>query len=153
MSTRAYNELVGFLLSEEDREKFEWAVGCMLDNGPCHVVVIRGAGGTGKTTLTTIARKILLSPFTGNFAPRVAFLTWAAHDIPHVDSDTFVFVEANEWDAVSDDSIVLKTTGARVPVNKHYVLMHEIDTELVDIADHCIALYRDLGDGYYQTIR
>lgn len=153
MSTRAYNELVSLLLSEEDREKFEWAIGCMLDNGPCHVVVIRGAGGTGKSTLTTIARKIVLSPFAGNFAPRVAFLTWDSHELPHVDNDTFVFVESNELDVIYDDSIVITTTGARVPVNKHYVLMQEIDSEQVNIADNCVALYRSLGEGYYQPLR
>lgn len=153
MPTRAYNEMVGLLLTRADRQKFEWAIGAMLDDGPRNIVVLRGAAGTGKTTLMTIIRKVLLSPFAGNFAPRVTFLTWDSHEIPHVDSDMFVFVEALIGDALTDDSLIIETTGERVPVNKHYVLMREIDSELGDIADHCVELYRELGEGYYNEVQ
>ena len=147
MSTRAYNELVDTILFREDREKFEWAVGCMLDNGPCHVVTLLGGPMTGKTTLTTIARKILLSPFTGNVAPRVAFLERGR---PRgFNDDTFIFDEVLSPDEIIDGSLVIQTTGNRVPVNKHYVLMAEIDSELIVIADNCIALFRELGENYY----
>jgi hypothetical protein len=148
---KAYNEMISLLLSREDQEKFEWSIGCMLDNGPCHVVVLRGSRGTGKTTLMTIIRKVLLSPFTGGIAPRVAFLSWDMYELPHIDSATFVFVEANTDDAITSESLVIETTGDRVPVNKHYVLMREIDSELVDIADNCIALFRELGEDYYTS--
>lgn len=149
MSTRAYDELSKLLLSPEDKQKYEWAVGCMLDNGPCHVVTMLGDAGTGKTTLMTIARKVLLSPFTGNIAPRVAFITAFDRNRPRIDDSTFVFFEANHPDQVPEDSLVVKTTGERVPVNKHYVLMQEIDSELVAVADNCIALFRELGENYY----
>lgn len=150
-STRAYREIANLLLSPRDQEKFEWSVGCMLDNGPCHVVVLLGDAGTGKTTLMTIARKILLSPFTGAVAPRAAFITWVPPRVPRLEEDTFYFVESNTTGSITEDAIVIKTTGDRVPVNKHYVLTREIDNELVDIADRCIALYRELGEDYYHT--
>jgi hypothetical protein len=151
MSTRAYDELVKTILSPEDREKFEWAIGCMLDNGPCHVVTLLGDAATGKTTLTNIVRKVLLSPFTGNVAPRVAFLeagrAWKPRDIA---SDSFLFYETNRPNDIIEGSLVIWTTGHRVPVNKHFVLMDEIDAELTVIADNCIALFRELGETYYQ---
>lgn len=154
MSTRAYDELVKTILSPEDQEKFEWAVGCMLDNGPCHVVTLLGGAATGKTTLTNIVRKVLLSPFTGNAAPRVAFLeAGRAYRPRDFASDAFIFFEAISPRDIVEDSLVIRTTGNRVPVNKHYVLMDEIDAELVIIADNCIALFRELGEGYYNDIQ
>lgn len=147
---RAYHELVNLLLSPRDQEKFEWAIGAMLSDGPRYTFVIMGPAGTGKTTLTKIVRKILLSPFTGNYAPRVAFLEWS-RPVSHVDDDTFIFVESLTTDAITDDSIVIETTGDRIPVNKHYVLMQEINEELDTVAERCIALYRELGDDYYTS--
>lgn len=152
---KAYREMMALLLSPRDEEKFEWLIGCMLDNpdnGPFHSVVLFGAPGTGKTTLTQIARKVLFSPFAGHFAPRVAFLT-EGEPQAIVDDQMFVFIEANTRRSIGEDAIVIETTGDRVPVNKHYVLMHEIDGEVEDIADRCIALYRELGDDYYQTFQ
>lgn len=151
--TRAYNEMVGLLLEREDRQKFEWAIGAMLEDGPRNIVVLLGAPRTGKTTLTKIVRKVLLSPEAGAFAPRVAFLSWDLHELPQVDDDMFVFVEALIGDALTKDSLIIKTTGDRVPVNKHYVLMREIDSELGDIAEHCIELYRELGYDYYNMFQ
>lgn len=153
---KAYREMLTLLLEPRDEEKFEWLIGCMLDNpdnGPFHRVVLLGEPGTGKTTLTKIARKVLFSPFAGHFAPRVAFLVWGTDEDSENSSDRFVFMESNTPDAVYEDSIVIETTGDRVPVNKHYVLMHEIDGEVEDIADRCIALYRELGDNYYETFQ
>jgi predicted ATP-binding protein involved in virulence len=152
---KAYREMMALLLSPRDEEKFEWLIGCMLDNpdnGPFHRVVLAGEPGSGKTTLTQIARKVLFSPFAGHFAPRVGFISEDTRD-PNIDDQMFLFVEAIT-DSIADESmIVIQTTGDRVPVNKHYVLMHEIDGEVEDIADRCIALYRELGDDYYQTFQ
>lgn len=143
--TRAYNELVNILLAREDRVKFEWAIGAMLSDGPRNIVVVRGPAGSGKTTLMTIVRKVLLSPFTGHFAPRVDFLN--EDNFVEVDPDAFTFAEINHISGLELDAIVIETTGNRVPVNKHYVLMREIDSELIDIANSCISLYREMGDG------
>lgn len=151
MNTKAYNGLVETLISREDQEKFEWTLGCMLDNGPCQTVVLRGGARTGKTTLMTIVRKVLLSPFTGNYAPRVNFLN--EMEMKLLEPGIFAFVEANEDSRLELDALVIKTTGSRIPVNKHFVLMNEIDSELVAIADKCIAVYRELGEDYYSTDR
>lgn len=152
---KAYREMMTLLLSPQDEERFEWLLGYMLDNpdnGPFLTMVIAGGAGTGKTTLTQIARKVVFSPFAGNIAPRVGFITEDARD-PSIDDQMFLFVESYTGDVADEDMILIRTTGDRVPVNKHYVLMHEIDGEVEDIADRCIALYRELGDDYYQTFQ
>lgn len=151
MSMRAYNGLVGFLLTDEDRQKFEWSIGCMLDGGPCKTVVILGRTGSGKSTLMNLVRKILLSPFVGSFGPQVEFLN--AADRAKINPDIFTFMEANAHTGAEPDAIVIYTTGNRVPVNKHWVLMQEVDSELVDVANHCITLYRELGEGFYNTFQ
>lgn len=153
MNVKAYNEMVGLLLSRADRQKLEWSIGAMLDDGPRNTVVLYGERGTGKTTLVTIIRKVLLSPSDSSFVPRVVFVSWDSDETPRVDSDTFIFVESLTGDIPGEDLIVIETTGDRVPVNKHYVLMREIDSELGDIAEHCIDLFRELGDDYYNTFQ
>lgn len=149
--TKAYNELVGLLLNPEDQEKFEWVIGAMLSGGPPNMLVIRGEAASGKTTLTTIVRKLLLSPSTANTSPCVAFEH--SDNYQGINPDAFTFVEMNHHSGLELDAIVIQTTGNRVPVNKHYVLMQAIDLELVDIGRNCIALYEELGEGYYDTFQ
>lgn len=154
--TRAYNELVSLLLGPEDQQKFEWAVGAMLSDGPRNVVVFQGHAGTGKSTLMAIVRKLGMTG-TGltDFAPRMAFTNWSDGDLarsigairPDFDDDTYVFVEANT-EVPSGNKIIIHTTGDRVPVNKHYVLMQEIDKELLTIARGCSDMYFAIGEDY-----
>lgn len=148
--TRAYNELLSLLLSPMDQQAFEWAVGSMLNDGPPVFVVFRGDAATGKTTLTNIVRKLIAQPL-GNISPRVAFLPDNQMYETRVDDDMFVFAEVNDMRPLSDDMIVIHTTGNRVPVNKHHVLMDEIDNELPEIARGCSAVYSSLGENYNIT--
>lgn len=160
-TTKAYNELVTTILSEEDQQKFEWAIGAMLSGGTPNTVVIRGDTATGKTTLTTIVRKMLVSPSTGNYSRKVDFqygnsrrVEFQYGDTSFENSpDTFIFVEMNDYSGVELDALVISTTGDRVPVNKHYVLTQQIDSELIYIAEHCIDVYRHFGDDYYSTFQ
>ncbi len=134
---KAYNELVGILLTEEDRAKFEWAIGAMLSEGPPNILVIHGRAGTGKSTLLNIVRKILLSDVRA-----VTARTYFQHyGYSAVDPGFFVFAESNELVAPRE-AINISTTGDRVPVNKHYVLMRQIDAEALDLAQYCIDVYR-----------
>uniref|UniRef100_A0AAU7GZ14 DNA polymerase n=1 Tax=Streptomyces phage Scarif TaxID=3158858 RepID=A0AAU7GZ14_9CAUD len=136
---KAYNELTSLLLSSEDLAKFEWAIGAMLSGGPRHILLVHGAPGSGKSTLLEIVRKILLSDFRGHFAPRVSF----QHDgYFEVDDDTFVYA-ATPAPIVVEGAIDIFTTGDRVPVNKHYVLMNQIDVEALDVGEHCINVYEN----------
>lgn len=135
---KAYNELVGVLLTEEDRAKFEWAIGAMLSEGPPNILVVHGRPGTGKSTLLNIVRKILLSDVRA-----VAARTHFQHDgYSAVDPDSFVFAASIELVAPRE-AINISTTGDRVPVNKHYVLMQQIDGEAFDLSEHCIDVYRN----------
>lgn len=141
-STRAYNELVGFLLTQEDRQKFEWSIGAMLSDAPPFTVVLFGDARTGKTTLTTIVRKILLSPFSGNTIPRAAF---AENIDDSVGPHKYLYVEAN-YRFHLPESLRIELTGNRVPVNKHHVLMQEIDLELPTIIENCVEIYHSLRE-------
>lgn len=137
---KAYNELVGLLLTEEDRSKFEWAIGSMLSNAPAEILVVHGESGSGKSTLLGIIRKILLTDVRA-VAARVYF----QHDgYERVNDDSFVFAASPRPIVTRDDGVIrISTTGDRVSVNKHYVLMNQIDDEANAIAQHCINVYHN----------
>lgn len=137
---RAYNELVGLLLSEDDRIRFEWSIGAVLNGGPPNIVIVHGSSGSGKSTLLNIVRKVMMAPVEVDYAPRVAF----QHEgYSEADQDTYVFAAENNPDnGFIGGAVHIFTTGDRVPVDKHYVLMNLIDTEATDIAEHCIDVYR-----------
>jgi ABC-type uncharacterized transport system ATPase subunit len=152
-SPKAYRELTSALLSVEERQTFEWAIGAVLSGAPPEVVTILGYTGSGKSTLVKIVKKILGFAFVQGIVgvtPNVDFLDWDSA-IPHVGENAFVFVETNAGDTIEPNSIVIQTTGDRIPANKYYVLMTQIDTELPEIAEACIERYRSMGDGYYNT--
>lgn len=133
---KAYNELVGLLLTEEDRARFEWAIGAMLSEGSPNILVVHGGPATGKSTLLNIVRKILLSDVRA-----VAARTHIQHDgYSEVNPDAFVFAATNRPTSI-EGAIDICTTGDRVSVNKHHVLMQQIDVEALDVAKHCINVY------------
>lgn len=137
---KAYNELVSVLLTDEDRAKFEWAIGAILCGGPRNVVIFHGGPATGKSTLLDVIRKVMMSPINVGLAPRVALQHDGYFDLGDVDA--YVFAAVNrpvEIEGVID----IHTTGDRVPVNKHYVLMEQIGSEGVAIAEHCINVYHN----------
>lgn len=147
---KAYNEMVELLLSSGDREKFEWVIGALLSDASPNITVVRGGPQSGKTTLMMIVRKITQSA-TADFIPRVVM----AHDgyIRDLPEDAFVFVEQNDIQPIDGPHVIIHTTGDSVPVNKHYVLMETINSEVDAIAEHCIQLYQNLGDNYFEEIR
>lgn len=137
-STKAYNELMNLLLSDEDREKFEWAVGSALVGGPRNVVIIYGpAARTGKSTLLNIVRGVILHSPETNFNPRIA-LQYDGY--VKQDPDVFVFAASNTPRRIKD-SIKIEVSGHRFPANKFHVLMQEINSELITIAENCINRY------------
>lgn len=147
-SPKAYNELVGVLLDEENRKKFEWAIGCLLTGGPRRIVVLRGPSMTGKTTLINIVRKMVSLPLQGGFAPQAYFMDVdyfrkSGFKMDEIDTNAFVFVESNRPYDESDNTLIIDPTGERLPVNKHYVLTNAVDDELFDIAEHCIDVYHN----------
>jgi hypothetical protein len=62
-------------------------------------------------------------------------------------------VEQNDIQPIDGPHVIIHTTGDSVPVNKHYVLMETINSEVDAIAEHCIQLYQNLGDNYFEEIR
>ncbi|QAY17175.1 hypothetical protein SEA_MADAMATO_57 [Streptomyces phage Madamato] len=138
---KAYNELVGRLLPHEDRVRLESVIGAMLTGGPPETVIICGPVRSGKTTLMKIVKRLVTLTVVGSGAPRVLF----QHDgfkLVELAHPTFVFAETNQPEA-PQGAIFLQTTGDRLPVNKYYVLMQQIDAELDDIAEHCIQTYHN----------
>lgn len=144
---KAYNELVGLLLSEDDRVKFEWAIGSALVDGPRTVVLIHGDTASGKSTLLNIVRKLVMIPLNGGYAPRVII----KHEVVErelerdirLEPQTYIFAATNQPVYIAEGVEAIHTTGDKVSVNKHYVLMNQIDDEAVAIAQHCIDVYRN----------
>ena len=57
----AYDELVGTLYSEKEREKFEWAIGSIIAGESKKIqkfIVFYGEGGTGKSTVLNIIQNL-----------------------------------------------------------------------------------------------
>lgn len=144
---KAYNELIGNILEDEDRIKFEWAMGAMLTYSIPRTVLIAGPSGSGKTTLTDIIRNIL-TRFVSDFSPRVAFVDWNGN-IPDYPNDTYIFIESNFEPDILNGVLTIRTTGNTIPVNKYHVLMREIRDDLRPIVDECINRYRALGVYHY----
>ena len=148
--THAFDDLVTSILGDDDREKFEWAVGALLTGAPPRTVVVSGPSQSGKTTLTSIVRHIL-SRFEGDISPRVAFIEGYDLGVQRYDSDTFVFIETYVTEIVTGRFLHIETVGGRapIPVNRYHVLMSQILVELDAIAELCIARYRRLGVYHY----
>lgn len=66
-STDAYDKMMSVLYTEEERNKIEWAIGCVLAGETKYVekfLVFYGEGGTGKSTVLNIIQKL----FAGYYA-------------------------------------------------------------------------------------
>jgi energy-coupling factor transporter ATP-binding protein EcfA2 len=151
---KAYNELITRILDAQNLEKFEWSVGAMLDDGPRSIVAVQGPSPSGKTTLLMIVRKILARVSEQDFElfPRVAFThPGTIHLRGPRDPDVYTFMELNTDGYPEEDAIIIQMTGRTLPVNKHYVLMNQIDNEVPEIVDTCINRFRDLGTSRYIT--
>lgn len=147
---KAFNELMNRLLSEEDRNRFEWAIGAMLVGIHPNVVTMIGPPQSGKTTLMAIARKVL-TRFEGQLSPRVAFLHTQMPKFPYVDEGTFVFLD-DTVEPIAESTLVIHTSARHpIPVNKYHVLMGLIESELDWIAEVCITKYRSMGEDYYRV--
>lgn len=149
--TTAYEELVGVLYSEKDRQAFEWAIGSALQLGPKKIVVIHGEGGTGKSTILKIIEKIfegtsIAVVFEG--APAVE-----ARD-DHIFMATNYLLNFEELEAMPD--VILVSTSGRVhSPGRYQQLVHEIydnPDEIPLIAQACAKRFRDLGPTYYDHV-
>lgn len=146
---KAYNELVGRLLSPREREKFEWVVGALLDDGPAQVVIFRGLPGSGKSTLITIVKRLMLLSHDEQIGHRVVF---QGPRLYLVDRNTFVFGESSEPSRSVERPFVIRTTGDHLPANKYHVLTELIESEIDAIADICVKTYRSIGETYRSTV-
>jgi len=144
---KAYNELVSLLLSEEDRATFERAIGSALVEGPRTVLLIHGDTASGKSTLLNIVRKLVMIPLNGGYAPRVII----KHEVVErelerdirLEPQTYIFAATNQPVYIAEGVDLISTTGDRVSVNKHYVLMNQIDDEAVAVAQHCVNVFHN----------
>lgn len=66
----AYDKLVSRLYSPEERQKFEWAIGAIINGASKKIqkfLVFYGAGGTGKSTIIDIIEKQLFKGYCTSF--------------------------------------------------------------------------------------
>lgn len=79
----AYNKLVSRLYSPEERRKFEWAIGAVINGASKKIqkfLVFYGAGGTGKSTIIDIIEKQLFKGYCTSFNAKA--LTSASNSFP-----------------------------------------------------------------------
>jgi energy-coupling factor transporter ATP-binding protein EcfA2 len=156
--SRAYNELVGLLLTEEDRTKFEYFIGAALSYSPPNrveferdeaydghpnVLIVHGHPGSGKSTLLNIARRVIMSDELVNLSVPISFQHEGYLGPRSFYPETFVFAASPYIFDDSDGLMHIQTTGDTVAVNKHYVLMNQIHNEASAIAEHCRRVYTD----------
>jgi len=63
----AFNELMGILYDEEEREKLEWAIGAIISGDAKNIqkfIVLYGEAGTGKSTVLNIIQKLFDGYYT-----------------------------------------------------------------------------------------
>lgn len=137
---KAYNELMNRLLSHENRQNLETVVGAMLCGADPQTTIIFGPVRSGKTSISKIIRKLQLFNMVevGRMTTQVVF----QHEGYSPVENAFVFAETHDPVAPAG-AIFVQTTGDRLPVNKYYVLMNQIDSELDDVAEHCIRTYQN----------
>lgn len=59
--TPAYDELIGTLYSESERQKIEWAIGAIISGDSVNIqkfIVMYGSAGTGKSTILNLIQKL-----------------------------------------------------------------------------------------------
>jgi len=138
---KAYNDIVKTILDPEDLELFEWAMGCVLSNGPRVVVLIGGEPGSGQSVLLSIARQVLFNAPQHDRTLRVAV---QRHGYGEADDETNVFAAENLPVAISG-AIRIRTSGRRVPAHKCFVFLTQlIQSELYDIAELCVGTYNSI---------
>lgn len=150
---KAYYELTNRVLSYEDREKFEWAAGSLLAGGPPHISVLFGPRRSGKTTLTTLIRRVMVNLPPNGQTPQVLFDRWpSVHEEEWFAGNAHVFVESHLIVEV-EGSIRINMSGGRHPVDKYHGLLDAMELELDAISEQWTNKYHTLGENYYEEIR
>lgn len=74
--------------------------------------------------------------------------------------NAFLFMGTNQPVKISDAKsgiirrlIDVHPTGVKIPVNRYFTLMSQIDFELGAIAKHCLDVYREMGKNYYGSYK
>jgi hypothetical protein len=150
----AYELLADQIFSEEDRAKFEWAVGAALTGVTDKILVISGGPSSGKSTMLSIVEEIF-SEFT--FTSRASVM----HDgYTSIKNPGFVFAASaggkllpTTDPVILDRLIVAVTTGNRFPIQTYSRLVAQARREHEMIANQCIERYRELGPNYFDNVQ
>lgn len=131
----AWGELLEKYFSEDDQEQLEWAIGCVLSEGPKKMMVISGPAASGKSTVLKIIQEIVEN-YDGNRLPIDIF-----HDGMRRNADTFAFVASNT--PVDGGMMQIQTTGSQHPPRRYNTLVSLIDQDHASVIDHCINVYKE----------
>lgn len=205
-SIDAYDEIIGTLYSEKERQKIEWAIGSIVAGDSIKIqkfLVFFGEAGTGKSTILNIIQALFPGYYTmfdakalgssnGSFATEVFKtnpLVAIQHDgdLSKIEDNTklnsiiaheemvvnekykssyvarmncFLFMGTNRPVKITDAKsgiirrlIDVRPTGNRIPPERYFPLMEQVNYELGAIAYHCLQVYRKLGKNYYSAYR
>ncbi len=203
-SIESYEELVDTLYSEDNRRKFEWAIGAIISGDAKRIQkfeVFYGSAGTGKSTVLNIIGK-LFDGYTSTFSakelasasnpfalesfkdnPLVSIQhdgdlsriedntklnSIVSHETMEVNAkytriyttrfNTFLFMGTNKPVKITEAKsgllrrlIDVRPTGKKLPFERYSELWRKIDFELGAIAYHCLKVYEELGESYYDN--
>lgn len=205
-SIKAYDEIIGTLYSDEERQKIEWAIGSVVAGDSTKIqkfLVFFGEAGTGKSTILNIIQALFPGYYTmfdakalgsngSSFATEVFKsnpLVAIQHDgdLSRIEDNTklnsivaheemvvnekykasyttrmncFLFMGTNRPVKITDAKsgiirrlIDVRPTGKKLPPERYFPLMEQINYELGAIASHCLQVYRKLGKNYYTAYR
>lgn len=155
---KAWDELVGTLYSQEERNKIEWAIGAIVSGDSKKItkfLVFYGDAGTGKSTILNIIQKL----FDGYYATNDPLVV-IQHDgdLSKIE-DNFLFMATNKPVKIigTKSSIIRKIiyvhpSGNKFPPKKYNELYSQIDFELDAIKNYCLKVYQSMGPNYYDNL-
>ena len=202
----AWDELVGTLYDDTEREKIEWCIGSIVSGDSVDIqkfAVFYGEAGAGKSTILNVIQKLFdgyyvvfdakaLTSNNNQFATEVFRsnpLVAIQHDgdLSRIEDNTtlnsivsheyilinqkfksqvmdkancFLFMATNRPVKITDAKsgiirrlIDIKPSGKKIPADRYYMLMSQINFQLGAIAEHCLEVYRKGGKNRYDSYR
>lgn len=156
----AYEKLLGTLYSDENRQKIEWAIGSVISGDSKKIekiIVLKGPGGTGKSTILDLIEEMFTGYWTVFVAEELAsksqqFATAAFKDNPlvaiHDDGSLKKIDSPRLNEVVSHKTMQINEKNTKQYPLKPQAMLFMATNEDVDLHDTTLGIARRLLDVY-----